>query len=213
MVLAIAILVGYLGSRFAAHAAIVETIGTWISITVLLVIAAMNLRQLASGQTDRIVGAQTRLLPKFLREGQSPWLAIPVGLLFGFGFETSSQIAAYAVAFGADAGVIGALIVGSMFCAGMITTDTIDSVLIHRMVSYRAGRLPHVMRVWIWSVTIFAVAVAAYELAQVLGWTPPVPDISVSAILVASLLAIFAWIFYTTRPVRSDSLLPMEQLP
>ncbi|MDQ6929976.1 MAG: hypothetical protein M3126_04845 [Candidatus Eremiobacteraeota bacterium] len=213
MVLAIAALVGYLGSRFATHAAIVERIGTWISIVVLLLIAAINLRQLALGQTDRIAGAKTRLLPKFLREGNSPWLAIPVGLLFGFGFETSSQVAAYAVAFGADAGILGALLVGSMFCAGMITTDTLDSVLIHRLVSYRAGRLPRVMRVWIWSVTIFAVAVAAYEFAQVLGWTPPVPDISVSAILVLGLLAVFIWVFYTTRPVRADSPNLTEQLP
>jgi len=202
MVLAIAALVGYLGSRFATHSALIERIGTWVSIVVLLAIATMNGRQLASGTTDRIAGAKTRLLPKFLREGQSPWLAIPVGLLFGFGFETSSQVAAYAVAFGAEAGVVGALVVGSMFCAGMITTDTLDSVFIHRLVSYRAGRLPHVMRVWIWSVTLFAVAVAAYELAQVLGWTPPVPDISVSAILVASLLAVFVWVFYSTRSMR-----------
>ena len=213
MVLAIAALVGYLGSRFATHAALVERIGTWISILVLLAIAAINLRQLALGQTDRIAGAKTRLLPRFLREGNSPWLAIPVGLLFGFGFETSSQVAAYAVAFGADAGILGALVVGSMFCAGMITTDTLDSVLIHRLVSYRAGRLPRVMRVWIWSVTIFAVAVAAYEFAQVLGWTPPVPDISVSAILVLGLLAVFIWVFYTTRPVRADSPKLTEQLP
>lgn len=212
MVLAIAVLVGFLGTRFAAHSHAIETIGTWISIVVLLVIAAMNLRQLGTGQTDRIAGAKTRLLPDVLRNGRSPWLAIPVGLLFGFGFETSSQVAAYAVAFGADAGVLGALIVGSMFCAGMITTDTIDSVLIHRLVSYRAGRLPHVMRVWIWSVTIFAVAVAADELFAVLGWTPPISDLSVSGLLVAGLLAVFAWIFLWTRPLRAKSPV-MEQLP
>ncbi|GAC1658257.1 MAG: hypothetical protein NVS9B12_10660 [Vulcanimicrobiaceae bacterium] len=211
MVLAIAALVGYLGSRFSAHHTMIEKIGTWISIVVLFAIAAMNLRQLASGQTDRVMGAKTRLLPTFLRDGNSPWLAIPVGLLFGFGFETSSQVATYAVAFGADAGIAGALIVGSMFCAGMITTDTLDSVLIHRMVTYRAGRLPHVMRVWIWSVTLFAVAVAAYELAQVLGWTSPVPDIAVSAFLVGSLFAVFFWIFLMTRP--SGPVNAMEQLP
>ncbi len=209
MVLAIAALVGYLGSRFASHAAVVETIGTWISIVVLLLIAGLNLRQLSLGQTDRVAGVKTRLLPPFLRNGSSPWLALPVGLLFGFGFETSSQVAAYAVAFGADAGVLGALIVGSMFCAGMITTDTLDSVLIHRLVSYRAGRLPRVMRVWIWSVTIFAVAVAAYELLQLFGYTPPVPDIAVSATLVAGLLAVFVWIFYTTRPAAGVELMEL----
>jgi high-affinity nickel-transport protein len=203
MVLAIAVLVGFLGTRFAAHTALVETIGTWISIVVLLILAAMNLLQLASGTTDRVAGARTRLLPKVLRDAQSPWLAIPVGLLFGFGFETSSQVAAYAVAFGADAGVFGALLVGGTFCAGMITTDTLDSVMIHRMVAYRAGRLPRVMRVWVWSVTLFAIAVAGYELAQIFGWAPPVPDISVSAVLVVALLGVFVWVFVTTRPAQA----------
>ncbi|MEO6914021.1 MAG: hypothetical protein ABI182_08395 [Candidatus Baltobacteraceae bacterium] len=212
MVLAIAALVGYLGTKFAAHSTTIETIGTWVSIIVLLAIAAINLRQLARGQTDRVMGAKTRMLPKFLRDGNSPWLAIPVGLLFGFGFETSSQISTYAVAFGADAGVWGAILVGSMFCVGMVVTDTLDSVMIHRMVSYRAGKLPQIMRVWIWSVTLFAVAVAAYELAQVLGWKPPVSDLTVSGILVGSLLAVFVWIYLSTRPSRRVDHLS-EQLP
>lgn len=212
MVLAIAALVGYIGGRFSAHAQAIENAGTVISIVVLLLIALLNLRQLANGQTDRVAGAKTRLIPPVLRNATSPWVAIPVGLLFGFGFETSSQIAAYAVAFGADAGVAGALIVGSMFCTGMVCTDTLDSVFIHRLVTYRNGRLPQVMRVWIWSVTLFAVAVAAYELAQLLGWQPPVADLTVSAILVGTLLAVFAWIFLITR---SGERIPiaLEQIP
>lgn len=211
MVLAIAALVGYLGSRFAAHGALVETIGTWISIVVLLAIAGLNLRQLSAGQNDRAFGYKTRMLPRFLREGTSPWIALPIGLLFGFGFETSSQIATYAVAFAADAGVTGALIVGSTFCLGMICTDTLDSLFVHRIVSYRSGSLPRVMRVWIWSVTLFAVAVAAYELAQVLGWKPPVSDLTVSIVLVSILMAVFAWIFLATRNGARTSLL--EQQP
>jgi len=207
MVLAIAALIGYLGSRFSAQSHAIEIAGTWTSIVVLLAIAALNVRQLYLGQTDRVAGAKARLIPAALRNATNPWLAVPVGLLFGFGFETSSQIAAYAVAFGVEAGVAGALIVGAMFCLGMMTTDTLDSILIHRLVSYRAGRLPQIMRVWIWSVTIFAVAVAAYELVQVLGWTPPVPDLSVSAVLVGSLLAVFVWVFLSTRPSR-----PVENL-
>jgi high-affinity nickel-transport protein len=211
MVLAIAALVGYLGTRFATHGLLIETIGTWISIVVLLAIAAVNLRQLQSGQNDRIFGVRTRMLPAALRNGSSPWLAVPVGLLFGFGFETSSQIATYAVAFGVDAGVMGALVVGGMFCTGMACTDTLDSLFIHRIISYRAGDLPRIMRVWIWAVTIFAVAVAAYELAQVLGWKPPVSDLTVGIALVASLVAVFVWIFFATRAPRRDPL--MEQVP
>ena len=212
MVLSIAALVGYLGGRFAAHSQQIENIGTAISIVVLLFIAALNVRQLTLGQTDRVAGAKARLIPAVLRNATSPWVALPVGLLFGFGFETSSQVAAYAVAFGADAGVGGALLVGSMFCAGMLCTDTLDSLFIHHLVTYRAGRMPRVMRVWIWSVTIFAIGVAAYEFAQLVGWQSPVPDIAVSGVLVGALLAVFAWIFLSMRSgVRAPAAL--EQVP
>ena len=198
MVLAISGLVGLLGTRLGAHGATIERIGTWISILILFAVAGMNLRALRSGSM-RVAGAKTRLLPRRLREGSSALLAIPIGLLFGFGFETSSQVAAYAVAFAADAGLAGALVVGATFSAGMIFTDTLDSLLVHRLISYRADRLPALMRVWIASVTVLALAVAVYQLAQVLGWRSPLGDLTVSAVLVVSLVAVFAYIFVRTR--------------
>lgn len=212
MVLAIAALVGYLGARFSTHSRAVETIGTFISIAVLLAVAGFNLHQLRRGVTDRIAGAKTRLLPPALRNATSPWVALPIGVLFGFGFETSSQVAAYTVAFGVDAGVGGALLVGSMFCTGMLCTDTLDSLFVHRLVSYRSGRLPEIMRVWIWSVTLFALGVAGYELAQLLGWSSPVPDIVISGFLVSALLAVYTYIFLS---MRSEGRAPAvsEQIP
>jgi high-affinity nickel-transport protein len=144
------------------------------------------------------------MLPRFLREATSPWVALPVGLLFGFGFETSSQILTYSVAFGVRAGVLGAVLVGAMFCLGMICTDTLDSVLVHRLVTDRASLRTTTMRVWIWSVTIVALAVAAYELAQVLGWQSPVPDIYISIAIVIALVTVFAYVFATTRRARTS---------
>jgi high-affinity nickel-transport protein len=138
-----------------------------------------------------------------LREADSPWAAVPVGLLFGFGFETSSQIATYSVAFGVNSGVLGALFVGAMFCLGMICTDTLDSVLVHRLVSDRSSLQPTTMRVWVWSVTLVALAVAAYELAQVLGWRSPVPDIYISLAIVTALLAVFVYVFAQTHRAKS----------
>lgn len=213
MVLSIAALVGWLGTRFQSHGALVETIGTWISIVVLAGIALLNLQQLRQGNAGRIAGAKTRLLPKALREGSSPWLAVPVGLLFGFGFETSSQVATYAVAFGVNSGVVGATLVGAAFCAGMILTDTLDSVFVHRLISGRAD-VRAVTRVWIWAVTLVALAIAGYELAQVLGWQSPVPDIDVSMAIVASLLAVFAYVYVKTRqPVAERPPVQPEALP
>jgi len=89
-----------------------------------------------------------------------------------------------------------------MFSAGMICTDTLDSVLVHRLISYRSDRLPALMRVWIGSVTILAVVVAVYELMQMFGWHSPVSDLTVSTVLVAALVIVFAYVFARTR--RSD---------
>lgn len=210
MVLAIAAVVGLIGSRVTANGAEIERIGTWISIAVLLLVAGMNLRTLRAGGT-RLTGAKTRLLPRRLREGSSALLAIPIGLLFGFGFETSSQILAYAMAFGAHAGLAGALVVGATFSLGMICTDTLDSVLVHRLISYRSDRLPQIMRVWIASVTTLAVLVALYEIAQVAGWHSPVSDLGVSIALVTMLVAVFAVLFVRTRR-RADAC-SVDELP
>ena len=204
MVLSIAALVGLMGTHLGKYGDTIETIGTWVSIAVLVLIALLNLRQLRSGDV-RIAGVKTRLMPRVLREATSPWVALPVGLLFGFGFETSSQILTYSVAFGVRAGVLGALFVGAMFCLGMICTDTLDSVLVHRLVSDRASLRTTTMRVWIWSVTTVALAVAAYELAQVLGWQSPVPDLYVSFAIVAALLVVFVYVFASTKRDRTQT--------
>jgi len=201
MVLALSALAGLVGARFAANGALIETIGTWVSIVVLLGIAALNVAQLRSGTEARPRGAKTRLLPRALREGTSAFIAIPIGLLFGFGFETSSQVAAYAIAFGANSGALGAVIVGSMFALGMIVTDTLDSLMVHRFLAFRSARVPHVMRVWLTSVTMFSIAVAGYEIGQVSGWIPTSSstDLAVSAALVIALGSVFAYVFHQTR--------------
>jgi high-affinity nickel-transport protein len=203
MVLAIAAVVGYVGTRFAAHSQTIELIGTWLSIVILVLLAAVNIRQLTISGSAKIAGVRARLVPKRLREGTSALLAVPIGLLFGFGFETSSQIATYTIAFSINAGIWGAIVVGAAFCLGMICTDTLDSVLVHRLVSYHADDMPRVVRAWIWCVTIIAVLVAAYELAQVLGWKPPIAsdraDLLVSAGIVALLIGVFVYVYTATR--------------
>ncbi len=208
MVLAIAALVGFLGTRVAAHGALIEAIGTWVSIIVLLLIAALNIRQLRASGDGRVAGAKTRLLPKALRESTNPFIAVPIGFLFGLGFETSSQIATYSVAFSLERGIVGALLIGAAFCMGMICTDTLDSLLVHRLISYRSKRLPAVMRMWLWSVTLLAIGVAAYEIAQVFGYQAPIGDLGVSAVLVTILVAVFAYIFIATAAPRGDAVSP-----
>jgi high-affinity nickel-transport protein len=206
MVLTIAALVGSFGARLGAHRDLIETSGTWLSIVVLLLIAAVNLRALADPNAAGAKGLRARLVPSVLRNSNNPLVAIIVGLLFGFGFETSSQVATYAVALGVQAGAVGALLIGAAFCAGMIVTDAFDSILVHRLLSERASRAVRTIRVWIWSVTVMALVVAAYECAQLLGWQSPLPDVAVSAALVAALAVAFAYVFALARGERHGAI-------
>jgi len=195
MVLAIATLAGLFGSRLAAHSQFLESLGTWVSIATLIAIAALNIWQLSRNQTGPIAGVKSALLPKMLRTATSPLAAIPVGLLFGLGFDTSSQVAAYALALTAGGGAALGLLIGLAFSLGMTVTDTLDSLLVHKLCTRHPLELARATRTWIAAVTALALGVAAYELAQVLGWTSPVSNLTVSAILVGSLLVVFAWTF------------------
>ena len=193
MVLSIAALVGLLGSRIAIRGELIETIGTWVSIFTLFALAAFNIRQLATANAHAAGGFKYLLLPKALRAAGSPLAAIAIGLLFGLGFDTSSQVATYALAFTAGGGMIPALLIGAMFSAGMAVTDTLDSLLVHRMYSRHPLERARATRVWIIAVTILAIVVGIYELAQATGWRSPVPDLAVSALLITSLLAVFGF--------------------
>jgi high-affinity nickel-transport protein len=176
---------------------------------VLFAIAAINIAGLRRGAT-RITGIKGRFLPAGLRNGTSPWLALPVGALFGFGFETASQIATYTLAFGTSGGLVGGLVVGAIFCAGMLLTDTLDSVVVHRLVSDRVSLTARTVQVWVWSVSLIALVVGTYELFQVLGWKSPFADIYVSVVIVTSLIAVFSFLLFATR---RTSRLPLSATP
>jgi high-affinity nickel-transport protein len=202
MVLALAALAGYLGSRMTSHAALVEATGTWVSIGVLLLLACLNLVALSTRRDASPLGLRSMMLPRALRKAQSPWVAVPVGLLFGIGFETSSQIAAYSVAFGVD--VAGALVIGATFWLGMACTDTLDSVFVQRLVVHNVRAATRLMRVWIVSVSLFAIAVALYELGQALGFRPLVSELTMSGVLTGMLASVYLAVFLAAgRHTRS----------
>ncbi len=144
-VFSIALLVHYLTSLFAGRGTLIETIGTRISILVLLALAALNLSQMS--RTGTASGWRARLLPRRVREAGCAWLAFPVGVLFGLGFETPSQLSALALSTSAQNGVAGAMIVACAFRAVMISTDLLDSLLVSRLIVSSYSRIA-LMRAW-----------------------------------------------------------------
>ena len=122
-------------------------IGTSVSGTFLYVIAALNVvilvgivrvsRELRTGRFSEAEleqqldsrGLMTRVFGRFTRTITKPWHMYPIGLLFGIGFDTASEVALLFLAAGAaGAGLpfYAILCLPILFAAGMSLLDTID---------------------------------------------------------------------------------------
>ena len=122
-------------------------IGTLVSGTFLYLIAAINLvvlvgivkvfRRMRHGDFDEAAledqldnrGFMNRILGGVTKAVTKPWQMYPVGLLFGLGFDTASEVAFLFLAVGAaGAGLPFAAIIclPILFAAGMSLLDTID---------------------------------------------------------------------------------------
>jgi nickel/cobalt transporter (NiCoT) family protein len=127
--------------------AVTIIVGTSISGLFLYLIAAINLvilvgivrafRKMRRGEHDESEierqlnsrGLISRVLGRFTRRVSSSWQMYPVGLLFGLGFDTASEVALlFLAAGGATSGLpfYAILCLPILFAAGMALLDTID---------------------------------------------------------------------------------------
>jgi high-affinity nickel-transport protein len=122
-------------------------VGTSISGTFLYLIALVNLfvlvsitrlyRQMRSGHFDPAElerqldkrGFMNRLLGGYARHIDTSWKLYPVGILFGLGFDTATEVALLVIAGSAVVGglpLYAVLSLPILFAAGMCTFDTLD---------------------------------------------------------------------------------------
>ena len=138
-------------SQLAGKNSTVETfggiIGTLVSGTFLYLIAILNLIVLVGivkvflemrrgryndeelEQQLNARGLMTRFFGKLMRSIRSPWQMYPVGVLFGLGFDTATEVTLLAATAGAaTAGLpwYAVLSLPILFAAGMATLDTLD---------------------------------------------------------------------------------------
>ncbi|WP_181449770.1 HoxN/HupN/NixA family nickel/cobalt transporter [Streptomyces cyaneus] len=127
-------------------------IGTTVSGAFLYLIAAINLvalagiwkvfRRMRSGHYDEAAleeqlnkrGFMNRLLGRVTRSVTKPWHMYPLGLLFGLGFDTATEVALLVLAgSGAASGLPWYAIVclPVLFAAGMSLLDTIDGTFMN----------------------------------------------------------------------------------
>ncbi|MFC0402070.1 HoxN/HupN/NixA family nickel/cobalt transporter [Paraburkholderia rhizosphaerae] len=126
-------------------------IGTVVSASFLLAIGAVNVvlltdlihafRQMKNGRAPRSDDARllqfdgnvlARMFRPLFRLVRSSWLMLPLGILFGLGFETATEVALLGTsASQASAGfsIWTILVFPCLFAAGMLTVDTTDGIL------------------------------------------------------------------------------------
>ncbi|MBY4803163.1 HoxN/HupN/NixA family nickel/cobalt transporter [Burkholderia cepacia] len=147
--LGIALTAFALRDRFDAFREIGGTIGTAVSATFLLVLACVNLAILRdvwrryrgthghghahdAAHVHRPAGLVSRLLRPLFRFVSKSWHMYPVGVLFGLGFDTATEISLLAIAAAqASQGlpVYTVMLFPALFTAGMTLIDSTDNVL------------------------------------------------------------------------------------
>jgi nickel/cobalt transporter (NiCoT) family protein len=126
---------------------VTSVVGTSVSGSFLYLIAAINLvilvsivkvfRQMRRGEYNESElehqlnsrGLMNRLLGRFTRRINASWQMYPIGLLFGLGFDTATEVALLFLAAGAATSGLpfyAILCLPVLFAAGMSLLDTID---------------------------------------------------------------------------------------
>jgi high-affinity nickel-transport protein len=152
--------------------------GTTVSGVFLMLIAAINLvvlrqilqvfRQMRSGAHDEAVleaelnkrGFLNRVLGPVTKAVTRPWHMYPIGLLFGLGFDTATEVGLLVLAGGAAAFQLpwyAVLTLPVLFAAGMSMLDTIDGCFMN--VAYGWAFSKPVRKVF-YNITITALSVA-----------------------------------------------------
>jgi high-affinity nickel-transport protein len=167
-----------LEGRFQQFKAVGSIIGTGASAFFLLAIAVINLvilrgvwqsfrrarrgEPVAEQELDLLLsgrGLLARLFRPLFRMVSRSWQMLPVGVLFGLGFDTATEISLFSVAASQASGGMTfgtVMIFPALFMAGMTLIDTTDSVLM--VGAYGWAFLNPIRKIW-YNLTITAISV------------------------------------------------------
>jgi high-affinity nickel-transport protein len=171
-------LAGQVGDDASLLQRITGVVGVAVSGTFLLVIGILNLvvlvgivtvfRRMRAGELDEQAleaqlnnrGFLNRILSGVTRAVRRPWHMYPVGVLFGLGFDTATEIGLLVLAGGAAAFQLpwyAILTLPILFAAGMSLLDTLDGVFMN--VAYGWAFAKPVRKVY-YNITVTALSVA-----------------------------------------------------
>jgi nickel/cobalt transporter (NiCoT) family protein len=202
MIVALVVAFDFIRAQYASFASVGAVLGTLISGTFLFVIGLVNViivlevyrifKKLRDGELDQKAlddqmekrGFLYRYFGRLFRVVNEPWQIYPIGVLFGLGFDTATEVLLIALAIGlAFSGAFplwAILLLPLLFTCGMVLADTTDGFSMR----YAYGwAFLHPIRKIYYNLTLtvisvmVAFAIGGVELLQVLsgelGWGGP----------------------------------------
>ena len=211
-----------IGSALADDSSALRTwtgvIGPTVSGVFLLVIAAINIATLRRGHAHA-GGPVLRLLGPLEKAVDRPSRMYIVGLLFGLGFDTATEIGLLALAGAATLVAVpwwATLTLPVLFAAGMSAFDTTQGAVMRRAYAWQPGRrhLGEVYAVVMTGLSVAtAVVIAIVQLSDVLTvnlglggplrWLASVGIDGLGYVLTSLLLATWAAVLFVTRRTRA----------
>lgn len=195
-VVSIAGLIAVAAGRLEAWNNPLQQVGWLLSALLLFVVGTINVRRLfrpARHEGSQRKGLIVHLLPKQLFTTAHPLMAIPLGALFGLGFETASQMAAWSMTGTMGGGLFGSLLIGCAFSLGMIVTDSMNGVLVSRLYSTAAKRAGENGRIMTGTMVALAYGVGMIKLLQPTSFALPVHDVLLTLVVIGAIILAF-WV-------------------
>lgn len=165
-----------------------------LSALLLFAIGTLNLARLVTlpaGAAAPSSGVIGHLLPRQMLNITHPMNAVPVGALFGLGFETASQMSAWALAGTMGYGLLGALLIGVAFSLGMVITDSINGLVVRRMYLAATTMAIQGNRMMTLTVVGLAYVVGIIKLLQPTSFALPISDTGLTIMVLGAVLLAF----------------------
>ena len=193
---------GLLSTQVAIPVRLAEIAG-WTPVLLLLFVGALNLHALLRHDDYHAIGWRTWLMPRGFRESSHPAAIVGVGMLFALVFDTATQAAAWGYVATTAGGLGGALLIGLVFTAGMVVTDTLDSRLVASMLRRaERERAQRFRRALGWAIVALSFGVAAYGIATRIDARFELGDVTYSAIgfaLLTIAAVTYGWMAWRLR--------------
>ncbi len=143
------------------------------------------------GATAPSHGVIGHFLPSQLLNITHPMSAVPIGALFGLGFETASQMSAWALAGTMGYGLFGALLIGVAFSLGMVVTDSVNGLVVRRMYLAATRMALQGNRMMTLTVVGLAYGVGIIKLLQPTSFALPISDLGLTMMVLGAVVLAF----------------------